>query len=571
MKLTKFRVQKYKCINDTGWIDVESLTAIVGKNEAGKTTILKALHKLNPFKAEPYILNQEWPRGERKNRLETQVVCSAIFEVMGSSELNELVHNRYILEKFSIVVQRNYKNELILDIEEEWFKTISEEDANKAKIIEVLRKQLPTFIYMSDYRDFKGSAKLDQIQQRFNNGQATDEDKTIQMLLELSGLKLSEEVQKGNTNEREQRQYDLDDASKTLTNEIENRWRQRKYEIEFRADGQEFYTFVKDEKSRDLLKLEEKSKGFQWFFSFDLMFMYESKGTFKDCVILLDEPGLHLHPDGQRDLLERLKSYSKENVLIYSTHLPFMIDLNQPSAIRIVTETNEGTKITDEFINTDPSSKFVLQAALGMSGSNSYLISERNLVVEGVDDYWILTEISNLLHRSNREGLREDIFITPSGGASEAVYISTFMIGQKLNVFTLLDADGAGEIAREKLLKNWLMRYNDTSSKVMTIAEALGKNDNFAIEDLLTEKYYLENVKEVYKKQLTESIKLVGKDLLCNRVERYFEENVSNVKFNKGSVANHIKKKLISAKIDDLPKDTIDNAEKLFKLINSKV
>jgi len=58
-----------------------------------------------------------------------------------------------------------------------------------------------------------------------------------------------------------------------------------------------FFTFVKDEKDPALIRLEERSKGFQWFFSFGLNVYVESKGSFKNCVILLDEPGLHLHPD----------------------------------------------------------------------------------------------------------------------------------------------------------------------------------------------------------------------------------------------------------------------------------
>ena len=127
------------------------------------------------------------------------------------------------------------------------------------------------------------------------------------MILSLSGLDLDDEVRKGGEADREQRQYDLDDASATLTREISERWRQKKYEVRLLADGQHFYTFVKDEKDPALIRLEERSKGFQWFFSFDLMFMHESRGTFKDCVILLDEPGLHLHPGAQKDLLERLE------------------------------------------------------------------------------------------------------------------------------------------------------------------------------------------------------------------------------------------------------------------------
>ncbi len=39
MELKAFRVQNYKKVQDTGWIDVERLTVFVGKNEAGKTAL----------------------------------------------------------------------------------------------------------------------------------------------------------------------------------------------------------------------------------------------------------------------------------------------------------------------------------------------------------------------------------------------------------------------------------------------------------------------------------------------------------------------------------------------------
>ena len=49
MDLIKFRVTMYKGIIDSGWVDVDRLTVLVGKNESGKTSLLKALHKLNPY------------------------------------------------------------------------------------------------------------------------------------------------------------------------------------------------------------------------------------------------------------------------------------------------------------------------------------------------------------------------------------------------------------------------------------------------------------------------------------------------------------------------------------------
>jgi len=38
---------------------------------------------------------------------------------------------------------------------------------------------------------------------------------------------------------------------------------------------------VRNDKDPALIRLEERRKGFQWSFSFDLMFMYESEGFIK--------------------------------------------------------------------------------------------------------------------------------------------------------------------------------------------------------------------------------------------------------------------------------------------------
>ena len=44
----QFRVLNYRNIDDSEWISLERVTAFVGRNEAGKTALLKALHKFNP-------------------------------------------------------------------------------------------------------------------------------------------------------------------------------------------------------------------------------------------------------------------------------------------------------------------------------------------------------------------------------------------------------------------------------------------------------------------------------------------------------------------------------------------
>src|SRR5438445_12700622 len=62
MRMSKFRVQNYKKIEDTDWINSADITAFVGKNEAGKSAIFRGLSKLNPSDNEKYDGLKEFPR-----------------------------------------------------------------------------------------------------------------------------------------------------------------------------------------------------------------------------------------------------------------------------------------------------------------------------------------------------------------------------------------------------------------------------------------------------------------------------------------------------------------------------
>jgi predicted ATP-dependent endonuclease of OLD family len=58
--------------------------------------------------------------------------------------------------------------------------------------------------------------------------------------------------------------------------------------------------------------------------------------------LLLDEPGLFLHPSAQEGLLELFDEIAADNVIVYSTHLPFMIPKNHPERLRLLIEDPEG-------------------------------------------------------------------------------------------------------------------------------------------------------------------------------------------------------------------------------------
>jgi hypothetical protein len=437
------------------------------------------------------------------------------------------------------------------------------------RVVDYLHEILPTFIYMDDHRAFAGSARPDDILKHKKEGKLSPEEETIIVIMEMSGLDLQEEVAKGNAADREQRILDMNDASNTLTELIAERWSQRKYQVVFQADGQHFITFVKDQKDKGLVPLKDRSKGFQWFFSFDMRFMHETEGQFKNAIILLDEPGLHLHAAAQRDLLERMKAYARENQLIYTTHLPFMIDFKRLDNIHVAEEIpKEGAKIHKNWATADKDARFTLQAALGLSWSQSLFVGLFNLVVEGVDDFWLLSTFSTIFEEANKAGLDPRVVVTPAGGASKVAYIATILIGQELNVAVLLDSDPAGQQAYEQLVHQWILKDN----YVVRIGDVAGSAP-CALEDLFGESYYLGKVNEANSRELgsaplTLNRHTAGKKSIVERVEDAFSDRDLGT-YNKGRVAKRIISDLSKKTLADIDSGTAAKFRAVIDKINN--
>ena len=678
MQLKSFRVQKYRNIEDSGQVELlDALTCVVGKNQAGKSALLRALHKFNPHRPAPYDMRREWPRGQRTDRNDQQVVCAVHF-ILSPEELATLAEIAgQALSGTEVVVTRDYTGNFEIKFPKdptlfpdalhpnsidsicqnlpslteevgENFQLAATECAREAtqcaregrfeelasvrdqhvaalqeqltegnpepqysnenqfitdyaaKLTEVEAKLgeeltqyqkvhasivsiLPTFIYMDDYKTFHGRADLAAIKERQNSTKLrlSEEDETLLMILKLSGLDLDDLIKQGKSKEQDiihDRQVDLQDASTTLTNVVAGHWDQNDYQVQFRVDGQVFFTEIEETKKKiGMIPLEEQSKGFQWFFSFDLHFMHESDGIFEGCVLLLDEPGLHLHPGGQADLLERLDAYAKKNTLIYTTHLPFLVDLREPERIKVINQTESGAVVSNDLGGTQIDERLTLQAALGMRANQSYLVSERNLLVEGVHDYWIVATLSNIFEREGLACLPEDVLITAAGGASEIVPTATFMIGQELNIVALFDSDSAGKEAEEKLRKKWITRYKDARAVTLLVGDALGMpGEEATIEDLFAdaEAYYMEKVCESHELKLkskglaTDAITLSGSGPILPRLYQCF--NKLKVDFNKGSVGKLIRRDLIRCQsVDKLPPGVAKKGEALLTAIRA--
>nr|VFJ86921.1 MAG: AAA ATPase domain-containing protein [Candidatus Kentron sp. LFY] len=109
MKLKKFRVYNFRNIVDSGWVEMDDIITLVGKNESGKTSLLQALWKFNPRKDHPYNLDREWPRGRRKERSPEQVVIETEFD-FDKEERAELagIHES-VASITGVRIRKNYK------------------------------------------------------------------------------------------------------------------------------------------------------------------------------------------------------------------------------------------------------------------------------------------------------------------------------------------------------------------------------------------------------------------------------------------------------------------------------
>jgi predicted ATP-dependent endonuclease of OLD family len=594
MQLTAFRIFKYRNIEDSGLVNlVDRQTCIVGKNQSGKTNLLKALQKLNPHdKSVRYEVRSDWPRGGRRAKDESQVVCEAHF-ILDADEKAELESlSEGPMPATMAVVTKNYAGQYTVRFPEhpDLFPDrlhprdlIRNDVAAPATMRQTAHdcviRHLPTFIYMDEHRSFDGTAHLDQVAQRINH--PTPQDETLLMILKLAGLDLKKLIEQGSSYDPgtiRERQYDLQDAGEILTKAVADRWAQNPYKVQFRADGQRFFTEIEElNKNIGMLPLEEQSRGFQWFFSFDLRFMHDSGGTFAGCVLLLDEPGMHLHPGGQDDLLRRFDAYAKDNTLIYTTHLPFLVDIREPNRIHIMREREDrSATVTADLAASGPDEKLTMQAALGMKAAQHQLSLQKNLVVSGADQLFILSALTSLLERSGKVSLADDIALLAADDASGVAYLATFLIGQGHEVVALFDSDAKGREEEAKLRTKWMPLFKDTHSSTVLLGDALDAKSEVAIEDLFSERNYLAKATEVHATAMiragAKTIVPAGAGTLAERVGRGFEN--AEVKFNKEAVSKLIRRELRERKsipfLSDLGRETVDKAERLFAYLNSR-
>lgn len=289
MRLTKVHVRDFRCIEDSTEFTVSDVTCFVGKNESGKTAILKALHKVKPDPAskDTFSAARDYPR--RKWRPDTPVpdtppavsttwqldeadvaaleaeFCPAILKeqtftlevgyqnqrrVRASFDLAALVKSLAVASELTAEERKPIAGAKSPEAAVGALKALPvrtpAQDAllalvaarfpkgTESSLVNALTKRVPTFLYFDEYLTLPGQVSVNAIAQRKQQNTLDERDRVFIALLALAGTTV-EKVQEAGT--FEEFNAALRAVSNQITDQIFKYWSQNRHlDVEIRLD-----------------------------------------------------------------------------------------------------------------------------------------------------------------------------------------------------------------------------------------------------------------------------------------------------------------------------------------------
>lgn len=368
MKLVHANIKRYRSISEPTKFEVEpDVTALVGKNESGKTAVLQSLYKSNPVDHAKFDPDLDYPSHKTPELRKKKCVrvakltyelddddIAAVEEVLCPGVLDDkciivtkgynFQHTEWLVfvnegrvlkalrdtldlpaadkRKVDSVSTVNDLFDILQNLESttptattvlEKIETWRKNDPVHAAI-DVLNKRRPKFVYFGDYDVMPGKVSIPRLISRRDDHMLERSEEALLALLSMAGVEL-EDFNHPDSHERLIRQ--MENASNAITDEVFEYWSQNK---ELQVKLQVIATVepnaessldqapllqvrVENRHHRVTVPFDERSRGFVWFFSFLAYFSKLEDESSQPLILLLDEPGLSLHATAQHDLL----------------------------------------------------------------------------------------------------------------------------------------------------------------------------------------------------------------------------------------------------------------------------
>ena len=614
MKITRARVINYRSIDDSSWVSLEDVTALVGKNESGKTAFLQAIRKINSISGDDdKFAIRDFPRKgyikyKKIHEENPCTVAKAEFE-LSEEEVSEIEANfgEGVLASNKVIVGKNYKNERIWEVDvsestpaiDRTFTSSfspapvsvvgaisdrSESEALSPVAIKIadyfLEKWLPKFVYFDNYSTMRGKISISDLKKRTAEGGPFDDaDRTFMSLLTLSGVSLEElEEDLG----YEDVKVELESASITITDEIFEYWRQnRQLKVEFdlsQADprdpapmneGKILHVRIENARHRVTVSFDERSKGFVWFFSFLSYFSHLEETEAGDLVILLDEPGTALHAMAQKDFLRFMdERLAPQCQVIYTTHSPFMVDLEKLNRVRTVQDMDGiGTVVSHDAVENDHETVFPLQMALGWQMAQTLFLAPHCLMVNSASDLIYLQTLGDLAASSGANRIDPRWVVVPVGSAENLPTFVSLLGDNYVSVAVMMDITPTNKARVERINKS-----KDSSEENAVKWVEVTRVRDADIEDLFEPNFYLKLVNLAYSDELEDPLTMKSisesNPRIVERIKSHFNATqIAGGNFDRYRPASYLLENFDKFKYD-ISEDTIGKIASLIGRIN---
>ena len=224
-------------------------------------------------------------------------------------------------------------------------------------------------------------------------------------------------------------------------------------------------------------------------------------------IIAIEEPESHLHPGAIHQLNEIIQSLAERNQVIITTHNPLFVDRSNIRSNIII---SDGKATPAKSISS-------IRDLLGIKASDNLTNANFALVVEGSEDVVSLKAILPTLSTKLGKALKDNLMvIEPIGGSGNLSYKLSLLKTSLCETHTLLDNDDAGRQAYEKAEQSSLISTKDNTMLVCS-----GMKDS-EFEDCLSLDVYKSKILDEFDVDL-KNVNLIKNKKWSDRVKMIFE------------------------------------------------